>query len=84
MASIGIAANQIALAAEEIDAISMRNQLPGVVRHIVHASDRSICHIETPAGTLFVEITPGTERDMALTEGTPVWALFKSLSIQPL
>lgn len=84
MASIGIAANQIALAPVKIDTISMRNQLPGVVRHIVHASDRSICHIETPAGILFAEITPGTERDMALAEGTPVWALFKSLSIQLL
>ncbi|WP_372798617.1 molybdopterin-binding protein, partial [Pontiella sp.] len=82
--NIGIAANQIALAADRIDTISMRNQLPGTVMKIVHAADRSICHIETPAGILFAEITPGTVHDMQLQEGTPVWALFKSMAIQRL
>ena len=82
--SIGVAANQIALASERIDSISMRNQLPGRVANMVHASDRSICHIETTAGILFCEITPGTEQDMKLEIGTPVWALFKGLSIQRL
>lgn len=82
--NIGIAANQIALAADRIDTISMRNQLPGTVMKIVHAADRSICHIETPAGILFAEITPGTVHDMQLQEGSPVWALFKSMAIQRL
>ncbi len=82
--NIGIAANQIALAAQRVEAISMRNQLPGRVKHIVHASDRSICHLDTPAGTLFAEITPGTEQDMALVEGVSVWVLFKSRSIQSI
>lgn len=82
--SIGVAADQIALARNRIDSISMRNQLPGEVLKIVHSADRSICHIETPAGILFAEITPGTEQDMGLTEGSGVWALFKSLAIQQL
>jgi molybdate transport system ATP-binding protein len=82
--NIGVAANQIALASKRIDCISMRNQLPGTVLKIVHAPDRSICHIETTAGLLFAEITPGTEQDMNLDVGTPVWALFKGLSIQRL
>ncbi|MDF7807603.1 molybdenum ABC transporter ATP-binding protein [Pontiellaceae bacterium B12219] len=82
--TIGIAANQIALASERIESISMRNQLPGYVAQIVHASDRSICHIETSAGLLFAEITPGTEQDMNLKIGAPIWALFKGLSIQRL
>jgi len=80
--NVGIAANQIALATRRIDSISMRNQLEGRVQHIVHAADRSICHLETPLGTLFAEITPGTERDMALAENEPVWVLFKSLALQ--
>jgi molybdate transport system ATP-binding protein len=82
--NIGIAANQIALAAKRIDSISMQNQLPGQVLKIVHASDRSICHVETDAGILFAEITPGTEQDLKLAEGSPIWALFKSMSIQRL
>lgn len=82
--NIGIAANQIALAKQQVDDISMRNQLPGRVIKIVHATDRSICHIETAAGLLFAEITPGTEQDLKLTEGSSIWALFKSLSIQRL
>lgn len=80
--NVGIAANQIALASRRIDAISMRNQLQGTVKHIVHAADRSICHLETPFGTLFAEITPGTERDMGLAVDAPVWVLFKSLALQ--
>lgn len=82
--NIGVAANQIALASGQIASISMRNQLPGTVVKIVHAPDRSICHIETTAGLLFAEITPATEQDMKLNVGTPVWALFKSMSIQRL
>ncbi|QBG48120.1 molybdenum ABC transporter ATP-binding protein [Verrucomicrobia bacterium S94] len=82
--NIGIAANQIALATDRIDAISMRNQLPGTVMKIVHTADRSICHIETPAGNLFAEITPGTVQDMQLTEGSHIWTLFKSMAIQRL
>ncbi|MDF7800564.1 molybdenum ABC transporter ATP-binding protein [Pontiellaceae bacterium B1224] len=82
--NIGVSANQIALAAGRIDAISMRNQLPGTVVKIVHAPDRSICHIETTAGLLFVEITPGTEQDLSLIDGSEIWVLFKSMSIQRL
>lgn len=80
--AVGIAANQIALSLERIETISMRNQLPGRVRHIVHTADRSVCHLETSLGTLFAEITPGTERDMGLKEGSHVWALFKSRALR--
>jgi molybdate transport system ATP-binding protein len=82
--NIGIAANQIALSLQHIESISMRNQLQGNVVKIVHASDRSICHVQTAVGMLFTEITPGTEQDLQLTEGAPIWALFKSMSIQRL
>ena len=81
---IGIAANQIAVATERCDAISMRNQLPGRVVKITHASDRSICHIETAAGVLFAEITPGTEKDMGLGVGSNTWVLFKSMAVHRL
>ncbi len=82
--NIGIAANQIALATDRIHTISMRNQLPGTVMKIVHAADRSIAHVETPAGILFAEITPGTVQDMNLREGSRIWTLFKSMAIQRL
>lgn len=82
--SLGVAANQIVLAIGALGDISMRNQLPGCIAKIVHADDRSICHVETPAGILFAEITPGTERSMGLTEGTGVWVLFKGLSVERL
>lgn len=82
--NIGIAANQISLAPHRIEAISMRNQLPGRVRTITHTPDRSLCGLDTAAGPLFVEITPGTEREMNLTEGASVWVLFKSRAIQPM
>ncbi|HEY5621591.1 MAG TPA: molybdenum ABC transporter ATP-binding protein [Pontiella sp.] len=82
--SMGIAGNQIALASRRMEGISMRNQIQSTVHHIIHAPDRSICHLSTPIGPLFVEITPGTEQEMALSEGAAVWALFKSRSIHRL
>jgi molybdate transport system ATP-binding protein len=82
--SIGIAANQIAIAPHRIEAISMRNQLPGLVRSITHTPDRSLCGLDTAAGPLFAEITPGTEKEMNLKPGAPIWVLFKSRSIQPI
>lgn len=82
--NMGIAANQITLANRRIDGISMRNQFPGRVIKIIHASDRSICYLETEAGTLFAEITPGTEQELKLTEGSSTWVLFKSMAIQQL
>lgn len=81
---LGIAANQIALAPERIDAISMRNQLPATVTKIVHTTDRSLCSLDTPAGPLFAEITPGTEHDLKLCEGTPIWVLFKSRALEQI
>ncbi|MDF7823742.1 molybdenum ABC transporter ATP-binding protein [Pontiellaceae bacterium B12227] len=81
---LGIAANQIALAPGRIDAISMRNQLPGTVEKIVHTPARSLCSLSTPAGPLFVEITPGTETDLQLHEGKQVWILFKSRALEQI
>ena len=82
--SFGIAANQIAISPHRIESISMRNQLPGRVRSITHAPDRSLCGLDTAGGSLFVEITPGTEKEMNLKEGASVWVLFKSRSIQTI
>lgn len=82
--TIGIAANQIALANQRIEGISMQNQLPGTVEKIIHTADRSLCCLTTSAGPLFAEITPGTGQDLGLSEGSEVWALFKSLSIKRL
>ncbi len=82
--SIGIAANQIALSTGRIETISIRNQLAGSVVQIVHASDRSVCHIETQAGLLFAEITPGTAQDFKLGVGSNIWVLFKSMATKHL
>lgn len=79
---LGIAANQIVLASGSIGRISMRNRLPGIILKILHSTDRSICHVETPAGILFAEITPGTEQEMDLTEGSRVLVLFKGLAVE--
>jgi molybdate transport system ATP-binding protein len=82
--NVGIPANQIALARESIEHISMRNQLHGNVEAIVHAGERSICHIDTAAGRIIAEITPGTEAEMLLVSGTPIWVLFKSFAVHRL
>jgi len=81
---IGVAANHIALATTKIEAISIRNQFPGRVKKIIHTPGRSICLLDTSFGTLFAEITPGTEQDMKLKAGAGVWILFKSHSIHSM
>jgi molybdate transport system ATP-binding protein len=82
--TVGISAGQIALSPERIESISMRNQFPATVGKIIHAADRSLCCLETAAGTLFAEITPGTEQDMNLKEGAVVWGLFKSRAVKQI
>lgn len=81
---IGVDANQIALAPERIESISMRNQFPAVVDDIVHAPDRSLCSLTSVLGPLFVEITPGTEKEMKLEKGATVWGLFKSRAVKQI
>lgn len=82
--NIGIAANQVALATRRISGISMRNQLPATVRNITHTQGRSLCYLDIPGGSLFAEITPGTEQELNLKVNASIWALFKSRSVQSI
>ncbi len=84
MITLGIAANQIALALEPNDKISMRNQLPGIVGDIVNNAERCLCSVATHAGSLFVEITPGTVEDLNLYKGKNIWVMFKSRALEQL
>lgn len=82
--TLGINANQIALSLDPVQGLSIRNQIPATITQIIHADARSLCVVQCAAGSLFAEITPGTERALALTQGKRVWLLFKSLAVRHL
>lgn len=73
----------IALALERVEHISIQNQLPGEIVSIHQAGSRILCVVH--AGTdLLVEITRQAMETLDLTPGKRVWCLFKAHALQPL
>ena len=73
----------IALALERVERISIQNQLPGEIVNILRDDGRILCVVH--AGTdLLVEITYQALESLHLTPGTRVWCLFKARALQPL
>jgi len=73
----------IALAGSDIKGISIQNQVPGRVVRLIHAPDRDLCVVDIGI-PLVVEISPNAARTLGLTEGNPVWCLFKSSALRYL
>jgi len=78
---VGITANQVALAETRIENISMRNQLPATVQKVIYSEGRSLCSLECCGTRVFAEITPETQSEMRIQEGSNLWILFKSVSV---
>lgn len=73
----------IALALEKVEHISIQNQLPGEIVSIHEAGVRVLCVVR--AGTdLLVEITRQALETLDLAPGTRVWCLFKARALQAL
>jgi len=73
----------IALALERVEHISIQNQLPGEIVSIHTAGSRILCVVH--AGTdLLVDITYQALETLDLQPGKHVWCLFKAHALQPL
>jgi molybdate transport system ATP-binding protein len=73
----------IVLAGAPVSGISIQNQVPGRVVRMIHSPDRDMCVVDIGI-PLVAELSPSGARALALTDGEPVWCLFKSSALQYL
>jgi molybdate transport system ATP-binding protein len=75
--------DDIVLSPRPLVDVSIQNQIAARVERLIESSDRVLCLLD--AGLrLLAELSTDTFRRMRLTQGTPVWCLFKSESLRPI
>ncbi len=81
MLSVAIRPQDVALSAGPVEAISIRNQFPAVIRRHVHHDGRVL--VELDAGpSLLVEVSAGSHERLGLREGRTVYCLLKANAIE--
>ena len=73
--------SDIAISRARIDAISIRNQIPGVVEQIIEDGNRAECVVDIGGVRLIAEVTRGSVADLGLEVGDHVFCLFKSRAL---
>jgi molybdate transport system ATP-binding protein len=73
----------IALAASNLQGISIQNQVQGRVVRLIHTPDRDMCVVDIGIPVV-VETSPNATKALGLAAGSPVWCLFKSSALQYL
>lgn len=71
----------ISIALQPVDQISLRNQIRGTITRIFSKDGLSFCLVDAGEKVL-VEITEASKRNMNLTVGTTVYCLFKSAALK--
>jgi molybdate transport system ATP-binding protein len=81
-----LAAREVMLATREPEAISVHNRIPGTVRAIIAETQRRASLVEIVSGerALLARVTPDAVVHLNLKPGSPVIAMFKSMSVQVL
>lgn len=77
---IFIQAHDIALASQPLSDITIQNQLRGTVTDIYNRNSGTYCIVDA-GERLVVEIAAASLNRLAITRGTTVWCLFKSVAI---
>lgn len=79
-----IRARDVAVATKRPEATSIRNVLAGTITAIACEPDTGLAEIamQTSAGRLRARITQASAEDLHLAEGTPVFALIRSVSFE--
>ena len=77
---IFINADDIAIARNKIEDITIQNQIQGTVTDIVERESSNLCIVDV-GFRLVVEITAESAKRMEITQGSEVWCLFKSVAI---
>jgi molybdate transport system ATP-binding protein len=74
--TISIRPQDIALAAHPIDAISIQNQLPGVITRLTRVGGHALVEVDVGT-TILASVSSRTVEEMALGPGTPTYCLIK-------
>ncbi len=80
---VGLRPEDIALVGQQVEGISMRNQIPGRIIDIVQARHRALCMVDV-GFTLMAEITPEALLELGLVPGSEVRCLFKAHALRYL
>ncbi len=64
--------------------VSANNILPGIVRNLNEAADKTMAMAEVMVGDTLIlsQLTPDSVQDLAIVPGKPVYAMFKSIGVQ--
>jgi molybdate transport system ATP-binding protein len=77
---IFINADDIALSSQKLEAITIQNQLEGTISDVIKKDNITLCLVNV-GFDLFVEITRKSLKRMNFENGSKVWCLFKSVTI---
>ena len=80
---VSILPEDIALAIDRVERISIRNQFPGIVRRHVNLGGMVIVELEASGTSLLAEVTAGSFARLGLARGRPVTCLIKANAIRP-
>lgn len=81
---LGLRPEDISLVRQPVSGLSIRNQVPGKIRHLTLGRNRVYCEVQVAAIQLLVEITHDAMHDLALTVEQPIWCLFKAQALRVL
>ncbi len=73
----------IALAKEQVSNISVRNQIPGVIKKVFLKDGLAFCIVDI-GENIIVEVTEASQKNMKLIQGEEVFCLFKSTAAKIL
>lgn len=73
-------ADDISLSLNQIQQVTMQNQLPGELVQLIPRDDTVICIVDV-GFPLIVEITRDSQKRLNIEKGTSLWCLFKSVAI---
>jgi molybdate transport system ATP-binding protein len=79
-----VLARDVMLALDPPQRISARNLLQGRIAGLQTDGDRVLARVRGEGGELLCALTPDAVEDLGLREGSPVWAVVKSVAIDGL
>ncbi|MDJ0839995.1 MAG: molybdenum ABC transporter ATP-binding protein [Acidobacteriota bacterium] len=73
----------IALVKKPVPDISIQNQIPGIIRHVMISRHKALCIVDTGVD-LLVEVTPHAVNELGLAAGQKTTCLFKAQALKYL
>lgn len=79
--TVSLRPQDISISMNHVSNISIQNQLPGKIKHIIDSSSHVLCLVDV-GFDLLVEVTYSAALQLGLCPGMSVYCLFKSVSMQ--